>query len=395
MAGAPCLDAFESYDMEPHVLKLQLKMAFQMKVTPQELGAIVHYFDPEKTGRIVCADFLKKFFKIGYEERQRQASAWREHQKELTKQRIEEEKKKLEALDNKSMMLLASQSGSMTSGSEVASTPGQVQISREYTEKDFQSAFTKLTQGAVKYDKALPGAAPLNAFDTVTMPPHIFREQLKLVFNIKTTVPELWALVSYFDKTNCGEVHCKTFVNQFIRTGIDERNRIKTLWKVEQQQKIQERKKLEEQKEAEKSLKAWQEVDFDFSEEDFDNVLHRFVRLAGTVDKRTIGPAGLVAFQVESLNPAEFREMMKRTFNFKMSSRELGALVMYFDTLLKKTVHCSSFLNALTQIRVQYEEFKGKPDEHAKVEEYEKQLKASYQARVSRNPSVDARPWRQ
>ncbi len=355
----------------------------------------MHHFDPEKTGRIICSDFLKKFFKIGYEERQRQAATWREQQKELTKQRLEEEKRKLEALDNKSMLLLSSQSGSVTSISEAGSLPIQGQPGREYTEKDFQSAFTKLTQGAVKYDKALPGAAPLNAFDTVTMPPHVFREQLKLVFNIKTSVPELWALVSYFDKNNTGEVHCKTFVNQFIRTGIDERNRIKTLWKVEQQHKSQERKKIEEQKEAEKSMKAWQEVDFDFSEQDFDSVLHRFVRLAGTVDKRTIGPAGLVAFQGESLNPSEFREMMKRTFNFKMTPRELGSLVMYFDVQLKKCVHCPSFLNALTQIRVQYEEYKAKPDEQSKVEEYERQLKASYQARVARNPSVDARPWRQ
>jgi hypothetical protein len=83
------------------------------------------------------------------------------------------------------------------------------------------------------------------------------------------------------------------------------------------------------------------------------------VHLAGTADKRQIGPAGLTAFQVEFLNPSEFREMMKRTFNFKFNSlRELGALVMYFDTQQKKSVLCSSFLNSLTQIRVQYEEFK-------------------------------------
>ncbi len=46
MPGAPCLEAFEAQYMEPHVLKEQLRRAFWMKVTPQELGAIMHYFDP-------------------------------------------------------------------------------------------------------------------------------------------------------------------------------------------------------------------------------------------------------------------------------------------------------------------------------------------------------------
>ena len=46
MPGAPCLEAFESQFMEAHVFKEQLKMAFHMKVTPQELGALMNYFDP-------------------------------------------------------------------------------------------------------------------------------------------------------------------------------------------------------------------------------------------------------------------------------------------------------------------------------------------------------------
>ena len=46
MPGAASLEAFEAQYMEPHVLLDQLKRAFLMKVTPQELGAIMHHFDP-------------------------------------------------------------------------------------------------------------------------------------------------------------------------------------------------------------------------------------------------------------------------------------------------------------------------------------------------------------
>jgi hypothetical protein len=49
---------------------------------------------------------------------------------------------------------------------------------------------------------------------------------------------------------------------------------------------------------------------------------------------------------------------MKRTFNLKVSARELGALVTYFDVSGKKVANCSAFLNAFVQVRVQCEEFK-------------------------------------
>jgi hypothetical protein len=44
-AGAPSLDAFDQESMEAHIFKEQLRAAFYMKITPQELGAIMHYFD--------------------------------------------------------------------------------------------------------------------------------------------------------------------------------------------------------------------------------------------------------------------------------------------------------------------------------------------------------------
>ena len=64
-AGAPCLDAFEAKDMPAHIFEDQIKKAFRMKLTPQELGAIMHYFDPIDSGMIQCDSFLKQFIRIG------------------------------------------------------------------------------------------------------------------------------------------------------------------------------------------------------------------------------------------------------------------------------------------------------------------------------------------
>jgi Ca2+-binding EF-hand superfamily protein len=375
MPGAPSLNAFEMYSMEPHIFKEQLRRAFMMKVTPPELGAIMHYFDPERTGIIVCGDFLKKFFTMGFEERQRRKTQWREMQKHLIARRLEEEKRKLEILDKKT---------SIVSGSS----------NHDFTEADFHSAMAKLTHAAFKFDRSLPGAASLNAFEVISMPPHIFKEQLKMIFNIKVTLPELWALVSYYDRDNTGEINCKSFISQFLSTGFAERERVTRKWRKEKQQKKMLEEKLQAQKEEEKYKKAWSEVDFDFLESDFDSALWKFLMIGFNFDRRQVGPNGL-KFDVETWNPAEFREMMKRTFNAKISARELGAFVNYFDTQQNRTVHVSTFLNMFTHVRVDCEEFKGKKGEQRRLQEYFQQLKEEYLQRTSKNTSVDARPWRQ
>lgn len=326
-------------------------------------------------GFINCSDFLKKFFRIGYNERQHRRQQWREYQEVLNNQKARKQAEKQHQLTLKTNSVIA------------ASTE-----EKEYSEKDFQSAINKLTIGATKYDKALPGAASLNAFECLSMPAHVFKEQLKMILNVKVNIPELWSLVDYFSPASGvsqlsavfgsstisdrplspsssskaqlippGEIDCKRFLAEFLRTGYLERIRIKEQWK-KKQKEIENERKLQELRDIEEKdqLAYTKDIDFDYLESDFDSILEKFIKLSGYfIDARSLGPAGLNAFQAESLNPAEFREMLKRTFNFyKFSPRELGALVSYFDIHSQKRVHCSTFLNSITQIRVQCEEFK-------------------------------------
>eukprot|EP01038_Epipyxis_sp_PR26KG_P006731 gene6731-9225_t len=375
MPGAPNLEAFERMYMEPHAFKEQLQKAFYMKTTPEELGAVMDYFDPERTGAIHCASFLKKFFKTGYDERQRRSQLWRKHQKELVaRKQAKALQAKLDA-DNK------------------LNLPTDLQ----YTESDFQSAFSKLTHGAVKYFKSGPGAVGLDGFEVISMLPHVWREQLKLVFNIKLTVNELAALMSYFDKTNSGVINCKDFITKFLRTGYDERDRIRKGWRTEIELKKEKDEKIMIEKELEKQQKAWLEADFDFLESDFDDALTKLIHISHHFDPRLLGPAGFAAFNAAYMNPSEFRETLKRTFNLKVTSKELGAMVNYFDTSGKRVANCSAFLNSFVQIRVQCEEFKGKPDENAKIKEYHGQLKAAYYHKIERQKGVvkdfASRPW--
>lgn len=92
----------------------------------------------------------------------------------------------------------------------------------------------------MRYFRNGAGSVGLDAFEAATMPAHIFREQLKMVFNIKVTLPELFALIAHFDKTGCGEVPCKAFLTEFLRLGFEEREHLRLQWRKEALEKVRE-----------------------------------------------------------------------------------------------------------------------------------------------------------
>jgi len=54
----------------------------------------------------------------------------------------------------------------------------------------------------------------LDAFEGESMPPHVFKEQLKRVFRIRLSPPELGAIMDVFDKDREGTVNSSEFLLQ-------------------------------------------------------------------------------------------------------------------------------------------------------------------------------------
>ena len=257
----------------------------------------------------------------------------------------------------------------------------------------------KLTNAAMLYDRTMPGCVQLTAFECESMLPHVFKEQLKLVFGIKLTAPELGALMAYFDKDGEGAIRCSDFVIQFLRSGIEERNRVQKEYRALLKRKERLLQMKEEERVKKEALRQMNEVDYEFSESHFDSALRKLINMCHSFDGRTLGPAGWKAFESASLNPSEFKEMMKRTFNIHLSSPELGALVTYFDVEMNGVVSCFHFLNCFVQMRVKIESFKGRQEEEENLVVYHSQLKEAYKARIQRQMESDAnerniRPWR-
>ena len=335
MPGAPSLVAFDRLVMEPHDFKEQLHRAFNIQITPPELGALLTYFNADESGNLTCAQFLIRFFKLGFQERQRRRQQWLEYEKSVEEERKKVRLEKQIEAEKKIMLKVDT-----------------------FSEVEFQSAFSKLTNAAVKYENNSYGAKLLAAFEAESMPPHVFREQMKIALKIRLTIGELGALMSYFDRENKGEICCKDFLVEFYRTGVEERDRIRASWRQEQQEYEQRLKGTREEREKQQLVKAMTEVNYEFTELDFDVALKKLVNMSRLFDTRQLGAGGFNALTVDSLTPSEFKEMLRRTFNVKLTPPELGAMTTYFDPSVKGVVSCNTFINTFLKIRVRCDTFK-------------------------------------
>jgi hypothetical protein len=184
MPGAVQLDAFECEQMKPHIFREQLKMVFNVQLTLNELSAFIRDFnnsdkETENDENINCAAFLINFFRVGFNEKEKRVREYWAKKKKHDDDRQRKKQEKREELEQKNYFKPV----------------------MEFTAADKESALTKMRFAAKQYDKSMPGALSMKAFEEKTMPPHVFREQLKMVFNMQANAAELGALMSIFDCT--------------------------------------------------------------------------------------------------------------------------------------------------------------------------------------------------
>ena len=96
----------------------------------------------------------------------------------------------------------------------------------------------------------------------------------------------------------------------------------------------------------------------------------RFRAAAARYEKGHPSSVGLEGFEAKVLNPAEFREILKRTFNLKLNPQELAVAMELFDLEKKGHVVSSEFLvtffkmGADERTRVRLEAFKKQQEEN-------------------------------
>ncbi len=194
-------------EMSPTIFREQLRRNFNLMLSPAELFALFDDFDLDSSGRVDGTEFLVQFFRVG------RAKKLETLQKKIDyNHRKEKERKEFHAQVKERYAKLA-----------------ECKTAEYFTEEDYEMALDKVKSVARSYhggEAAARGAGGLAGFaDAAAMDATLLREQLKQLFNLKFTSPQLSALIDHFDKDGDVRVDGAEFLSEFQRLSQEEKSR--------------------------------------------------------------------------------------------------------------------------------------------------------------------------
>ena len=324
--GAMSLEAFDCAYMKAATFREMLARTFGVRLSVDELSAVIRFFDPDMTGNVPCQEFLIHFLRTGFSERRKvlAASLKKSRDAELVRAKEEEDK-------------LAAQWAKM-----------ELDVTYDYSPEDSANALAKLAAAARTFDAATTSMA---AFDGNYLSAAVFREMLKRTFNIKVTGKELGSLVDLFDSDKSKRIDCTKFVVKFTGMGFEERDKVHQ----EQLQKkkdalAKEKKEMYDQLKKGDALLPKTDINYDFEKSDFNSAMEKIRVEASKYDRTHPSAPSLQGFQGSNLAPVDFKDQLRRAFNIQLAPRELGALVKYFDSSATGSVDAVEFLLHFSKI---------------------------------------------
>lgn len=128
-----------------------MRMAMNCKFSEDELDSLMPLFNNK--GFVDGTEFTLLFYRLRFDYRSKLLTARVAREKAGRENLVYTEKKKIEDKESKSMLKLLDNT----------------------TPADLESATNKLLEASVKYERLMPAAVQLDAFDCEYIPPHIFR----------------------------------------------------------------------------------------------------------------------------------------------------------------------------------------------------------------------------
>jgi len=324
--SARSLKAFETSTLSPIDFRDSIKGAFDVSVTPQELGALVMHYNNGEPGSVPCNDFLVSFLRYGYEYRMQHRSA------QIVETRTAEEK-----LQREHQKKVLYQLESLE----------EVGVNFDFSPEERASMLEKIKEAAGKYDKNHPAAVSLSGFDAKYLSPGAFRLTLKRTFHIDLTDGELGALVKMFDRANNNTVCNHDFLVHFTRVGYQVRSE-----KRSKQIKKERSNQQKEQEDHEKKILAeWKRDNLQFDPEcytpkDEKSAMMKLKREAERYHSEHVSAPDLSLFNGADMSIAEFREMVRRQMGVLFTYPELAALLPLIGSRSKPNmISTAEFMN--------------------------------------------------
>jgi len=214
------------------------------------------------------------------------------------------------------------------------------------TRPELLSAKRKIAQVAYGFD---PRKISFKGFESHSLDPTTFREQIRHNLLIHLTNAELGALVTLFDKDNDGRVNSAAFISEFLRLGSIERKKVIAHEK-ECVEGIERRKQkyLEEREKSFEKLRR-NVLKTTFTEEEAKSAYEKFSLLA--IGHDVYNSSALRGFENGGkLSPIEFREQIRNSFHLHLSRGETAALIHLFDENNDGSIDCDEFIRSFFHI---------------------------------------------
>ncbi|CAM9583157.1 unnamed protein product, partial [Hapterophycus canaliculatus] len=259
------LAGFDCISLDPTQFKELFRRNFGVLLHPQDLGILVSMYDKRGTEQADSAEFLKDFWQIGRDGRERQA---RKRAQMVRKLNARQKERVYERAERRSKI------------KEVALG--------EHTEDHVRSAVAKITEVAERYVVSRDqGFRQLEQGGV--MGPTMFREQLRTLFGLRLTRAEVGGLVSAFNLHRDGMVDAKEFSFRFHALGrnshaakeAEGHARNETARRRKQEQEDALLAKLREQSKC--------KVNWKFSEDELKRGKKMIAKAACTYDKARLG----------------------------------------------------------------------------------------------------------
>lgn len=139
------MQTLDNRELLPEQFRQMLRSGMDCKLSHDEFAAVRPLFD--NRGLIDGSEFILLFYRLRYEMRAKELTERVQYEKRNREElKIQQEKRRQEMGARK-----------------------QLDMVDDYTPDDLKSAIHKLREGAVRYDKYMPGSTPIDAFNVYSM----------------------------------------------------------------------------------------------------------------------------------------------------------------------------------------------------------------------------------
>ena len=321
------LSGFDTKFLTPWTFREIIKLTFGISLDVKELGGLVDFVDPKRSGIINSSDFLQSFLRCGIEQRAEMVMEQIKQSKEAEEERVANaERLRLELELSK-----------------------ELKVDFSSTAEEKKKTMEMLHEAAIRYDPSNASSMGLDGFAVKQLKPGAFREMLKRTFYLQVDTKQLGVLVERFGDEEKKVIVSEKFILYFKRVGIKGRQKKHSEQVAKQKAEIAAREKDAAGKLAAqmKSL----EVGFDptkFTEADTIMADLKMRKVAFKFEKGGRG-VPVESFNSKHMEPGVFRELCKRIFHLKLNPGELAAMVKRFDNGDGK-VDCAVFMTTFGRL---------------------------------------------